>query len=703
MIRDHRAVDTSRSTAFLVVVVLLGLLAGAWLVKAQAALPGYEDPSRTTMELDSGGPAVPAQRDEPLWGTVLPHVYKVYRPPKLPVAPDPAAAPYVLAVLQLPAGSHPHGIALDLDGQRAFVGNHLGNSLTVIDTAAMAVGSTYPLSGADGPNGVAYHAGHDRVYVANRNSNNVSVVDPASGAVVASPAAGSMPDGVAVHGELAYVANFASHDVSVVDARTNEVTRTLSLPWNSEPSLVAGGDDRGVVYVSLHGLGQVYYVQDGQIVNASPPVSAPYGLAFDPVYARLYVAGRGAAQSVAMIDTDYNSVIGHIAVGQEPYVVGVNPRTGHVFVVAGDRVRVYDRRDQALVADIPVGPGAEEGVAVDPCRNLVYVTSGDADQVTVIQDIPTLDLAYVSRDAAGAHLVVIDQTAHHTDVITSCPACTLLDSAWRPDGRRLAFSSSLSGDLEIWTIGAGGQSPLNLTNEPAVDDSGPAWSPDGTHIAWQRGDEIWVMDADGGNRRRASFDLAARTACWSPDGAWIAFVAYAVGGHEDLFIVPAEGDDPINLTQHAAVDLGPSWSPDSQWLAFESDRQGDYSLYKIGIASYPTVTQLTQGPAPDHSAAWSPDGEAIAYISDAGGSQYDYALWQVVPDGSVRQRLSVAIKSYRPMSWSTPPDSGRWLAVQGGLFDYAEIYAFDLDAWRSYRLTTNAVQDEAPVWRPDHW
>src|SRR5690606_35906013 len=115
----------------------------------------------------------------------------------------------------------------------------------VIDTAAMALGPIIPLPGAAGPNGVAYHPDHNRVYVANRDSNNVSVVDPDGGGVVASPGVGSMPDGVAVQGELVYVANFASASASVIDARTNEVTGTITLPANSEPSLLATGDDRG--------------------------------------------------------------------------------------------------------------------------------------------------------------------------------------------------------------------------------------------------------------------------------------------------------------------------------------------------------------------------------------------------------------------------------------------------------------------------
>jgi len=101
-------------------------------------------------------------------------------------------------------------------------------------------------------------------------------------------------------------------------------------------------------------------------------VPEPYGLGFDSVIRRLYVANRGAHHFVTRIDVTPNLINPPpISVGQEPYVVGANPRTGHIFVVCGDRVKVYDRRDDSLIATIPVGTGAEEGVVVDPTRNRI--------------------------------------------------------------------------------------------------------------------------------------------------------------------------------------------------------------------------------------------------------------------------------------------------------------------------------------------
>ena len=80
--------------------------------------------------------------------------------------------------------------------------------------------------------------------------------------------------------------------------------------------------------------------------------------------------------------------------------------------------------------------------------------------------------------------------------------------SWSPNGRRIVFSSTHNGNVEIFDINADGTGLANLTNNPAMDSS-PAWSPDGTRIAFgttrdtnwggepSANDEIYVMNADG--------------------------------------------------------------------------------------------------------------------------------------------------------------------------------------------------------------
>src|SRR5437867_1580358 len=107
--------------------------------------------------------------------------------------------------------------------------------------------------------------------------------------------------------------------------------------------------------------------------------------------------------------------------------------------------------------------------------------------------------------------------------------------SWSPDGAKLAFSNScasIDGSLcpiDIYTINVDGSVLMKLTNNQAgAEDLGPAWSPDGTKIAFAaiRSDDftsIYVMSPDGTNRLRLTSASYDNKPAWSPDGAKIAF------------------------------------------------------------------------------------------------------------------------------------------------------------------------------------
>jgi YVTN family beta-propeller protein len=628
----------------------------------------------------------------------------------LPLIAKPAPTiPYVLTKIKLPAGSHPHGIALDVVRQRAFVGNHRTNSLSVIDTAAMSVSATIPLPYAVGPNGVAYHAGADRVYIANRDSNSLSIVDPTHQAWIANRAVGSSPDGVIVAGDLIYVANFGSNSVSILNAQTNLVSTTLAL--GVEPAMFTQLEDGDFVYLSSHGNDTVYFLQNGTYANSNIGIPAPYGLAIDQITHRLYVANRGEAHTTTLLDVDPNWNKGTINVGQEPYVIGVNSRTGHVFVSLGDRVNVYDRRDNALITSIPVGTGAQEGLAVDPEHGLIYVTNRDTDEVTVIQDIPTYDIAFVTlaRIQLGrypeADVRLMDDSGQHTLTLR---LGTYRDYSanlvWRPDGKRLAYArSGGGGHMDIYTVDPNGDNNVNLTNSINDSDSNPAWSPDGSKIAWTKSG-LWVMDADGSNQVRLTSGPGLKP-LWSPDGQWIGVV-----GFDGIFIIPANGGTPLNLTNDPGNDDMPgNWSPSSDEIVFETSRHKilsgttvityNFELYKVNIHTL-VQTRLTDNLSEDNDPAWSPDGAHIAFLSDREVGGGNRGLYVMNSDGSNTRRLTGPMWMLGPISWS--PDSRR-VAVQGGSDVSAEIYVIDVVTGDIKRLTNDTVRDYEPVWRPDTW
>ena len=621
----------------------------------------------------------------------------------LPFIVKPAPTiPYVLTKIKLPVGSQPHGIALDPNGQRAFVGDHGTNSLSVIDTVSMTVVATISLPYAAAPNGVAYHAGLDRVYVANRDSNNLSIVDPTNRVWIANRLVGNSPDGVAAAGDLIYVANFGSNSVSILNAQTNLVSTTLML--GVEPSMFTQLENSNTVFLSAHGNNTIYFLQNGAYLNSTTSITAPYGLAIDQITHRLYAANRGEAHTTTMLDVDPNWIKGTLNVGQEPYVIGVNSRTGHVFVSLGDRVNIYDRRDNALITSIPVGTGAEEGLAVDPTRGLIYVTSRDTDEVTVIQDIPTYDIAYLNPrylpgHQASSDIRLMDDTGQHTMTVRLATSATddNTELAWRPDGKRLAYVGYRNRQQDIYTIDLLGNNEVNLTNSPTANDGDPAWSPDGSKIAWSKDNNIWLMNADGSNPISFTNGLVVYRPHWSPDGQWLSFTGYTgVYSHDVVAMVPATGGAPINLCNDPTLEcFDETWSPSSDEITFvAAPVSGTFKtdIYKLNIHTL-VQTRLTNvgdaGPA-----TWSPDGAHIAYFRAS-------SLYVMDSDGSNVRSLFMPVSLLPWIAWS--PDGRRIATQSGGSIGEEEIYLIDVASGDSKRLTNNTISDGQPLWRPDTW
>jgi TolB protein len=168
------------------------------------------------------------------------------------------------------------------------------------------------------------------------------------------------------------------------------------------------------------------------------------------------------------------------------------------------------------------------------------------------------------------------------------------------DGK-LAFTSKRDGDLDIYTMDANGKNVKRLTNELGYD-GGPFWSYDGKQIVYrayhpqtekEKADylallkqnlvrpttlEIWVMNADGSNKRQVTHMNAASFAPYFfPDGKWIIFasnVADPKGRDFDLYRVNVDGTRLERITYNPTFDGFPMFSPNGKKLVFASNRNG---------------------------------------------------------------------------------------------------------------------------------
>ncbi|MFG0332496.1 MAG: TolB family protein, partial [Maioricimonas sp. JB049] len=154
----------------------------------------------------------------------------------------------------------------------------------------------------------------------------------------------------------------------------------------------------------------------------------------------------------------------------------------------------------------------------------------DAELARRLAEVTTRPLLFASRRSHDAEIVRLDPAAGLTNLTNV--AATDSGCAWSPDGSRVAFTSDRTGNMELFVMNADGTGPIQVTDFPGVD----------------------------------------RTPTWSPDGKQLCFTRITEGNNWELFRINADGTDPVNLTRHPAADADPAWSPDGSRIALTSTR-----------------------------------------------------------------------------------------------------------------------------------
>jgi Tol biopolymer transport system component len=218
------------------------------------------------------------------------------------------------------------------------------------------------------------------------------------------------------------------------------------------------------------------------------------------------------------------------------------------------------------------------------------------------------------------------------------------DLAWSPDGSRIAYTrGNNAGDDSVWVVNADGTTTFPLEIGGGGAKRHPTWSPDSSKIAYavvkNEPEQIYVAPSTGGFGVALANGIGHEPT-WSPTGSRIAFDGYQGGknfGYVDLHVVAPDGSGtPLVVTPSAFTEWTfNAWSPDGGRIAYRATNSEGATLYRVmnadGSGDHPLASP---GAGDARSASWSPDGSRVVYEGALIGNIGARNLYITNADGS---------------------------------------------------------------------
>lgn len=262
---------------------------------------------------------------------------------------------------------------------------------------------------------------------------------------------------------------------------------------------------------------------------------------------------------------------------------GAKPQGQILFAQNGD-IYLWDGNVRQITH---VGDASSPSWSSDGKR-FVFIRTGDAYSDLYSYNLDTNQMAQLTRNKPNAQ----EGTKVYVD-----NSVWALDPNWAPTGDTIAYVSDLQTAKDfLWIMQGLGNPPRQVAASTVNGDNveNPSFSPDGTKIVFtqrttkendtERTTSLWVVDLNTGQLTPlVKSDSGTYDGNWSPDGKWIAFIQRD-GTANDLWVVPADGGQPTQLTQGKSL-ASPVWSPDSSQIAF-FEESGD--SFKVSYVDFST-------------------------------------------------------------------------------------------------------------------
>jgi Tol biopolymer transport system component/DNA-binding winged helix-turn-helix (wHTH) protein len=477
-----------------------------------------------------------------------------------------------------------------------------------------------------------------------------------------------------------------------------------------------GDSEHGERYIETipkHGYRFVANVREVQpVAEAAPAVARHRGSATLPIAAMITLAG---------------------AAGVALYVSVVSPRSS-----------THPSATELVVVPVTSLPGRENQPAFSPDGNQIafvweragennpdiYVKLVDTGEPLQLTTNPAPDFSPVwspdgshlafarEGDASGIYLVpalggaerkvgdLFGASGYHSGASRMFGRGTL---SYSPDGKYLAVADKTSATepfgIFLLALDTGGRRRLTSAPPASAGDESPAFSPDGTTVAFTRlvggAKEIYVVPVTGGQPRRLTFEDNIRPGsftdglAWTPDGRDIVFASNRSGSFQ-LWRVPVTGGTPVRIGVYAQHLSLPTVSRDGKRLAWVQSSY-DTNIWHVPVPEPggPLVppTPLIVSTAADSNPQYSPDGQRIVFGSLRSGTP---EIWSADHDGRRVMRLT---NMGGPVTgtprWS--PD-GKEIAFDSMVAANRDIYVVSANGGKPRQLTTEAAEDTCPSW-----
>jgi TolB protein len=264
--------------------------------------------------------------------------------------------------------------------------------------------------------------------------------------------------------------------------------------------------------------------------------------------------------------------------------------------------------------------------------------------------------ARADTEHSSLYVLGLFASGSHRISTATDPYAFALDPSWSPDGRRIAFTYGVCDDCpgDIVTVDSKGRHRREFSD--AVG-SRPVFAPDGRSITFVTTGQS-IASIDLANGRTTALVPAGRhpldNPAWSPDGTRLAFARRVSPANWDIFVYAPATGRTTRLVHGPRSDVEPSWSRNGRWIAYVTQRK---SLRFVISAIRPNGTGnhiVTRGLGGAENPSWSPDGRSLSYVGFHPGKPE--SLWVVGANGRLPRRLTQPDLTVITANWAPHGD-----------------------------------------------